>query len=265
MRPRYTNCVVLAHTLGQCKNGRALDYQAGDCFDPFYCSVTVGDGPTLACAGLRFPTRSVGFVIQDDGGTGFDAVNLNFSVPFVHVQIPQNTDGDTVTELLHDSINASICMPYNIPIMTSPPTAMIPIATASPTAGFSLRPSMAPTEVPTINAQCIEFCRVCVLPTPSISCEMCDSYYFLFNGSCISDLECTALAGYSAEIDRFGNPVTREELGNQCQCIDDDERFIQTALDIGGYRFRDCAAAAVEGHCTQRADQYALLSLAMRR
>ena len=82
---------VLVHVrvvlLLQCTNGRALDGSTGECFDPFYCSETVGSGPTLSCVGTRSPPRAIGISIQDAGPDGLELIRSNFSVPFFDIRV----------------------------------------------------------------------------------------------------------------------------------------------------------------------------------
>ena len=65
---------------------------------------------------------------------------------------------------------------------------------------------------------------------------MCQSYDFLFYGLCIGDRVCNSIEGYSAQVDGSGNTVDRNRVGNVCHCVDDDAYFIQTALNLNGYR-----------------------------
>ena len=259
--PRH--CRDCAYNLGvagactACTNGRALDDTTGECFDPFYCSQTVGAGPTLSCVGSRSPPRAIGISVQDPGPDDFAALSLNYRIPFYNIQVPRPGEHDTSVDEM-EALLLALCVSYAEATTTRSPT---PGPTGSPTATPTPSPTAAPTEVPTSapTIRCAENCNRCNAPAPSDTCTECQDYDFLYGGRCITDRNCDAMPGYSAQRDGGGNPVSRNRIGNICHCVDDDAQFIRTALNINGYRYRTCFAAME--HCRPGGDQSHSLGL----
>ena len=265
--PRHCrNCAYSQGVAGACtacENGRALDHTTGECFDPFYCSQTVGVGPTLACVGFRSPPRAIGISVQDAVPDELEEFRSNYSLPFFNIRVPRPGEHDSSIDEM-EAVLLALCQQFAEATTTQSPTPEptrnpTPTPTPAPTAS----PTLSPTSMPTIR--CAENCNQCDAPAPSDTCTECKDYGFLFFGLCIPDRNCDAMPGYSAQLDGSGDPVSRNRLGNICHCVDDDAQFIRTALNINGYRYRTCFAATE--HCLPSVDQshsLGLLTEAMR-